>query len=452
MEQYKKATSLEEVDSAVRFNVPVGPDHPFFTEFSDVRGDFEETRLYKSLKVNPKTFHYNHKANQGNQSLLFLAGMRGSGKTTELNKIVAKINHPNAFFCVFCSLDDASGGLDLNDLEYMDILVFQLERLVAELSKREVKISDAIIGDLQEWYVEKVREVNTSITRGGGLEIEVGAKTPSLLLSFLNISAALKGNLAASKENATKIRTVLKQNFTTFSQKFNFFVARVNKELREQKIAQEILFVVDGLEKVATADMRRKIVDDESNRMRQIRANTIFTLPLELFELEPKLRQFSDVLNFPFVKIIEKTGERVPAAIERFREFVLARIDRELFEDDATINEAICYGGGSPRELLRVLEYTYLYSAVDAGKLTKPALEKAVKKLSAEYARYLTEEDLAQLKTLHENNEQGKPTPYDESWQKLMEALIVLEYNDGTYKRVHPIVEASTIYQSYVVG
>jgi hypothetical protein len=31
-----------------------------------------------------------------------------------------------------------------------------------------------------------------------------------------------------------------------------------------------------------------------------------------------------------------------------------------------------------------------------------------------------------------------------------MENLIVMEYNDGTYKRVNPIVEASEIYKEYV--
>lgn len=44
---YKKAYKLAEVDTAVRFDVPVGYDHEFFTEFSDVRGDFEDRQIYK---------------------------------------------------------------------------------------------------------------------------------------------------------------------------------------------------------------------------------------------------------------------------------------------------------------------------------------------------------------------------------------------------------------------
>ena len=76
----KQATTLEEVDSAVQFDVPVGPDHAFFTDFSQVRGDFEEKVVYKNLNVNPKTFTFNLNANLANKTLLFLAGMRGSEK------------------------------------------------------------------------------------------------------------------------------------------------------------------------------------------------------------------------------------------------------------------------------------------------------------------------------------------------------------------------------------
>jgi len=40
--------------------------------------------------------------------------------------------------------------------------------------------------------------------------------------------------------------------------------------------------------------------------------------------------------------------------------------------------------------------------------------------------------------------------PFDEDLQDLLEKLIILEYNDGTYKRVNPIVEESQLYKQYV--
>ena len=66
------------------------------------------------------------------------------------------------------------------------------------------------------------------------------------------------------------------------------------------------MFVVDGLEKTMSANVRRKIVIDESNRIRQIKANTIFTLPIELMRDRNKLIMFSTVVCFPFIKLIEQ--------------------------------------------------------------------------------------------------------------------------------------------------
>lgn len=443
---YKKAYKLVEVDTAVRFDVPIGSDHEFFTDFSDVRGDFEDRMIYKALKVNPSTFVYNEEANRGNKTLLFLAGMRGSGKTSELAKIANKLNHSEAFFCVTCNLDE---GLDLNDMEYMDIVIFQLERLFEELQEAKVEIETSIIASLQNWFSERVREVNNAIKKEDGFEVEITAGTPSFL-SFLGITAKVKSNLLGSKENAQKIRTVFKNNFSDFARQFNLFVEEVNLKLRQTKTAKELLFVVDGIEKAASLDIRKKIILEEANRIRLINANTIFTLPIELMPERQKLISFSTVVSFPFVKIRERNGDIVEEAVQRFVEFTYKRIDECLFDSPETVRKAILTGGGSPREYLRILEYANMFADDDAELITLEALEKGIRKLAAETSQYVSTSDLEKLKTLKQSNEEGKVMPFDADWQDLLEKLIILEYNDGTYKRVNPIVEESQLYKQYV--
>ena len=443
---YKKATNISEVDNAVRLDVPIAPGHAFFTEFSDVRGDFEDRMIYKTLNVNTKTFTYDRQANLGNKVLLFLAGMRGSGKTTELAKITQKLHKADCFFCVTCNLDT---GLDTDDMEYMDVLIFQLERLFEELDENNVDVDPGILRSLFEWFGERVKEVNKLIKKEGGFEVELKAETPSFL-SFLGLTAKLKGNLQGSKENADKIRTVLKNNFTEFSRKINEFIENIHMKLRAKGLGQELLFVVDGMEKVATIDIRKKIIIGEADRIRQVKVNTIFSLPIELMSETQRLNQINTVVSFPFVKIRERNGELVPKAIERFHEFVTKRIAEDLFDSPETIQKAILMGGGSPRELLRVLEYANLFADEDLGIINAAALEKGLKKLAAQYSQYISEADFKKLKILKEDNEKGLPTATDETWQDLLEKIIILEYNDGTYKRVHPIVEMSELYKRYV--
>ncbi|PPC89974.1 MAG: hypothetical protein CTY34_09515 [Methylobacter sp.] len=443
---YKKAMKMIEVDNAVRFDVPLPPNHEFYTDFSDVRGDFEDRMIYKNLNANPKTFIYNREVNRENKVILFLAGMRGSGKTSELAKIADKLNHPDGFFCVTCNLDD---GLDLNDMEYMDILIFQTERLFEQLNQVAIVPDAEILKSLQLWFSERVKEVNKVIKQDGGLELEIGAETPSIL-SFLKIAAKLKANLTGSKENADKIRASFRNNFTDFAQIFNEFIEHVNLKLRKDKIAQEILFIVDGLEKTATLDMRKKVIMEENNRIRQIKANTIFTLPIELMPEANRLNTFSRVVSFPFVKIRERNGNLVEQAVKRFEEFVYKRIDPSLFDSHSTVTKAVLYSGGSPRELLRILEYANMYADEDAGIITESDLNKGIKKLAAETSQYVSKDDLTKLKELKDANKNGIPLPFDDGWQDLLEKLIVLEYNDGSYKRVNPVVEESPLYQQYV--
>jgi KAP family P-loop domain len=446
---YKKAKTLAEIDNAVRLDVPITPDHEFYTDFSDVRGDFEDRMIYKTLNVHPKTFIFNREINQGNKVMLFLAGMRGSGKTSELAKIAKKLHNKECFFCVTCNLDD---GLDLNDMEYMDILIFQLERLFQELDTIDLSLDKDILISLYDWFGDRVKEVNKSIKIDGGLEISAEAKTPSFLnfFSFLSMTAKLKANLTGSKENADKIRTVFKNNFTQFAQKFNEFIEHVNMILRKQGVAQELIFIVDGLEKVATVDIRKKIILEETNRIRQIKVNSIFTLPIEMMPQREKLNDFSTVVSFPFVKIREKNGTIIEEAISRFQDFVSKRIDISLFDSPETVRKAILFGGGSPRELLRILEYANMFADEDTNKIYLKDLDKGIKKLSAQTSQYVSNKDLEKLKILKEANEKEREISFDEDWQDLLEKLIVLEYNDGTYKRVNPIVEASPLYKQDV--
>jgi hypothetical protein len=233
LDLYKKAQSLSEIDNAVRFDVPINATHEFYTDFADVRGDFEDKMIYKSLNVNTKTFTFDAKANPNNKQSLFLAGMRGSGKTSEIAKYVKKLHNPDCFFCVVCNLDDQDQGLDLNNMEYMDILVFQIERLLEELKAVNIFLEGSIIQSLQDWFSERVEEVNKSIKAEDGVELEIKAETPSFL-SFLSIAAKVKSNLMGSKESAQKIRTVFKNNFTEFAKKFNIFLEKINIILREK--------------------------------------------------------------------------------------------------------------------------------------------------------------------------------------------------------------------------
>ncbi len=269
---------------------------------------------------------------------------------------------------------------------------------------------------------------------------------------LLGVTAKLKAGLSGSTERALAIRTTIKNRFPDFAVKFNTFIEQVNERLRWGKKGQEVLFIVDGLEKTMSAETRRKIIMEEWNRIRQIKANTIFTLPIELMKEEQHIRQFSEIITFPFIKIMERNGSPVPTAIQRFEEFVCKRVALELFDSIETIHLAIQYSGGSPRQLLRIIERAAWQADMQRGQITRADMQRAINREANAIARYLEPEDYAKLNELRHKLEQGNPIGFDRSIQGLLEKEIIFEYNDGTYKRVNPLVEASKLYQYNVIG
>ena len=121
-----------------------------------------------------------------------------------------------------------------------------------------------------------------------------------------------------------------------------------------------------------------------------------------------------------------------------------------MFDSENTVKKAILFSGGSPRELLRIYEEAAFNTDEKSGKITLSDINKAIDFLAAECAHYLTAENLELLKEIDDNNKKGKITPYSEGLRQLLEHLVVMEYNDGTYKRINPVVEASQIYKQHV--
>jgi len=450
----KIATRLSEIDAAVDKFTPVTPDHPFYTNFKNLRGDFHERRVMRILNVETtsnRKYIFDYRPNQSNKTLLFFAGMRGSGKTSELAKYAKLLHSPDCFFVVTCNVDE---DLDMDNVQYMDILIFQLERLLNLSADAGIKLDKGILSSMQKWFEERVKEINTSLKASGSAEIELNTgnltSITGLFSHILGLTARVKTGLSGSRERAETIRTNFKNRFLDFSTKFNTFIEQTNEQLRRQNIAREILFIVDGLEKTMSADTRRRIILEESNRIRQIKANTIFTLPIELMKEEQRIRNFSEIITFPFIKVKERSGALIEVAMEKLREFIIKRIDRTLFDKVETIDIAIEHSGGSPRQLLRIIELANWRADETIGKITYNNMEDAIDELGNKIARYLEPEDFELLKALKQDLIAGNPIGFNSQIQGLLEKEVIFEYNDGTYKCVNPLLERSKLYMHNV--
>ena len=122
----QKAHTLGDIDGAISKFQPVTPNHPFYVNFDNVRGDFQEQELMSMLNVrmHDGRYRFDYRANQSNQTILFLAGMRGFGKTSELAKYALRLHCQLARKVVlrqfWCELTDTDGKPKIAGLRHCE--------------------------------------------------------------------------------------------------------------------------------------------------------------------------------------------------------------------------------------------------------------------------------------------------------------------------------------------
>ncbi|MEA3354757.1 MAG: hypothetical protein U9Q33_13175, partial [Campylobacterota bacterium] len=260
----KKANDFYEILNAVEFNNPIDNNDEFFTNFSGLRQGFNENKIYKMLAINPKTKECNSLTTS---QRVFLSGHRGTGKTTELLKLKNEINATNCFLTVFC--DVSNEELDINNIDFVDIVIFMLEQLVKELNDRDISVNEDDVKSFYDWYSQRIVEINEKTDESATIETELsgGINIPSLF----KLITKTKAKLSASQDTKDTIRRVFTNKFSDFSLKFNEFILNIKESLKGIGI-KDLLFIIDGFEKIGTLEDRKKILIDNSNKFVEIQS------------------------------------------------------------------------------------------------------------------------------------------------------------------------------------
>lgn len=415
-----KAVKFYDIQDAVAFNNPIDEKDKFYTDFSGFRKGFSEKKIYKYLNINPTS----KECNKISQTLkLFLSGHRGTGKTTELLKLKNEIDNTTCYFTIFCDLSDEE--LDVNNIDFVDIVILILEKLIKALKDKNIDIPKANIKPFYEWYNERITEINNATDESASIEVE--GKVGIDLFSLFSLVSKTKGKLSGSNSTKETIRTVFINKFSDFSLKFNELIFDIKDYLQKNQISKDLLFIIDGFEKIGSYEDRKKILIDNSNKFVEIKANMIITLPIELFSEVAKLKEFAKHISFPLITLDKESKEK-------FKEFIYKRIDEKLFENEKVVEKIIEYGAGSPRETLKIISEAYIQAEDEI--LDLKSIKDAQSSISDEMIKYLNEDEIVLLKELNKNHK----VLFSENLAKLLVKKIVLEYDDGLEKQINPIL------------
>jgi hypothetical protein len=356
-------------------------------------------------------------------------GHIGSGKTTELRRYARELDASKRYYVVEV---DVLVKLDRNNLQYAEVLMAMAESLTEQLANQGFDLDEADLAPVRQWFAvalhsrSQTRELSAELKTG----LEAGGGIPGLVKLFAGFTAAFK----TGSTHKTEWRQEIRNRFTTLATAFSNLIRAAEARLMKAGRAERVLFLVDGTDKMRGEDTQMFFVQD-AEQLLTIQTLAIYTAPLHL-KYDGRLGGKLDAdIVLPMVKLLERDGRRCEAGWRAMTQLLLLRADRSLFADDADIALLVQHSGGHPRELLRLLS---LCCEVAEGLIDAPVVRKAIEQLAAEYRYFLKPADYALLVAIDSNPDQGGN---DEAAQALLHRLALMQYNDGNWRRSHPVVQ-----------
>ncbi len=134
--------------------------------------------------------------------------------------------------------------------------------------------------------------------------------------------------------------------------------------------------------------------------------------------------------------------EADPAVRDLLRNFVHNRVPAPYFDDPDTVDYLIDHCGGHPRDLLRLLNYSF--QDMWGDRFDRLAAESAVRRLATDYKRLLEPQDYKLLLEIDLAPEDFAPVT--EQTRRLLYNLALLEYNSFWWQ-THPVVRTLSGYR-----
>jgi hypothetical protein len=422
---YQPPGHLLEVLQKIEYEEALSDQDPRYVDSQEARGSEKTfTRLARKFGWDPvsNVFFAPYE-----KHILFF-GHIGIGKTTELRRYALQLNASRRFYVVEV---DVLAKLDRNNLQYTEVLMAMAETLLERLHADGFVLGAEALEPLQRWFGNVVETQTTTKELSAELKTvaEGGGGIPGLIKLLATFTAAFKTGSSQKSEWRREIRN----DFTSLALAFNTLIRLAEAQLARQGRAEQLLFLIDGTDKMRGEDTQQFFVQD-AEQLLAIKTLVIYTAPLHL-KVDGRLGGKLDAdIVLPMMKLNERDGGRFEAGWRTMRRLLLLRADRCLFASDAEVDRLVEFSGGHPRELLRLLK---LCCELAEDRIDASVVQTAIEKLAADYRYFLKPADYALLKTIDSN---PVDAGNDEQAQQLLHRLALLQYNDGTWRRSHPVV------------
>ncbi len=436
--EYRPPTRILEVLQKIQYDEALTADDPRYVNTDAARGILS---VFPALAMKFSWDPVNNDFLPPSKRHVLFFGHMGSGKSTELRRCAKEFNASGRFFVIQVNALDK---LNASDLVYSDLLLAMAESLLEALIAARMDFDQNDLKPIRDWF-SAVTRTSTQL-RDSSVEVKAGldasAGLPGLLKLFASLTSVIKTGVTYKKEWREEVTS----RYGDLAVAFNGLVKTVEVRLRQNHRAERVLFVVDGTDKLMHMEQTVNLFVYNASQINAIDTLAVYTAPLSLkFDGRSNVSVLAEV-TLPMIKLYESGGERCEAGWRALTDLLLLRADRSLFASDEDIALLIEHCGGHPRELLRLLQICceYVTDRIDTG-----VVRRAIIKLAAEYRYFLNAEH---YKRLAEIDAAPKIVANESIDQHLIHRLALLQYNDGAWRRSHPVVRTLEGYKAAKVA
>jgi hypothetical protein len=416
-------------------NESLSPDDPRYVNFDSVRGDSPAPVYARSLR----------RSDAAKPEIKLLAGHRGIGKTSELRRLKKLLEEPAAADAVppfKVILFDVNDSLDVNDLDFPDLLVLIAGEIQIQLRQAAIPGFNGVSSYLQRVW----EDVQTT------LKSEVEFKGGEADIPFGKLAVEIKNRPTARK----KLRAAIEQNNTSLLAAVNDLLVEANVAIRKSNTGIGLVLLIDGLDKITLrplddgrSNTHIRLFCDRADQLAGLKVHTVYTVPISLV-YSPRAAQLAQTFgaHTPPMSMICLRGPKkseptaATAGMKKMWEMLekrcaYAQVEiKDVFDQRETAHYLCRMTGGHPRHLMMFMQAAI--NAVDQFPITQEAAHKAVKNYANSLLREIPDAFWPLLRKFK------APQAYickDEPHQQMLFYLHVFEYMNGEpWYEVNPVI------------
>ncbi|MPR34004.1 hypothetical protein [Salmonirosea aquatica] len=355
---------------------------------------------------------------------LIFSGHIGSGKTVELTRLHHQLNKPKEYFSIFISIEEE---LEISRFEAEDFYVLLISKLLQRLDEEGVTRKSKSLEELSSLFLSD-EEIKKEISETYKDELEGKVGLELNFLSIFKVGGLLKNILGSETKTSRTIRQTTRKNLLRLIQLFNDYLSDIREDVIKKGLGQDILFVVDGSEKI-TFDKYETLFVKDASVLISLNVNMIMSVRIDAFyQIEKSPIKFTSQYIVPMIKTEE------PKAKEALCDIITKRIDfATFFENWEALNACIHYSGGCIRQLFRVVNAA-IRKTRGERKITTEVVENVVKEIGNTMRESI---DKTYIDVLKSNDYE----PADAKVKEMLYGLLLLKYNGIRSIRINPILE-----------